>query len=565
MSFALRLFFFAFISFPRTCGLASFNQRKGVNHQLRTATPYSWGVRGLLPLLLLLLPMSSYAQKDLYALEHIVEIELEMHDANWKKKLNAWKKQLQKKRVTATLKVDGITYDSVGVRLKGNSSYFAPAKAEKKKLPFNIKVSYTDKKQRVNDKYKTLKLSNLFRDPSYLRETLSYQVLRDYMAGPECNYARLTVDGEYYGLYNLTESVDQNFWAEEFATSNGIMFKCDPESKEDAPSSCPPGIGANLAYIGQDTACYAARYELKKSDYGWGELMKLSKAVTEEDLDLNSVLNVDEALWMLAFDNALANLDSYLGAFCHNYYLLKDETGIWRPIVWDLNLSMGGFRLLDKKKILTDEELVSLSPFIHFSDRNKDRPLILRLFDKPLYRKMYVAHLKTIYDEQFATGLYDERAKKIREVISSLVVQEPNPLYPTENYTLNYHGTVEVAGGKVIGVEEFFKKRGAYLKQHKLYALPVPTIANHTATKDGDQVVVSVSLETGDAERPVWVAYRAKGMGTFRYLQLKAEADGNYTASLPAEEIEEYFLVAEGRVSATVLPARSAREWFTVE
>lgn len=555
MSVVLRLFFLAFITFFCTCALALI---KGMREQ-RVKRML------VLPLLLFTFTPFLHAQEELYALEHIVEIELEMHDDNWKKKLNAWKKQLLKKRVTATLKVDGVTYDSVGVRLKGNSSYFAPAKAEKKKLPFNIKVSYTDKKQSVHGKYKTLKLSNLFRDPSYLRETLSYQVLRDYMAAPECNYARLTVDGEYYGLYNLTESVDQNFWAEEFATTNGIMFKCDPESKEDAPDSCPPGIGANLAYIGRDTACYAARYELKKSDYGWAELMNLSEAVTDEKLDLNEILNVDEALWMLAFDNALANLDSYLGAFCHNYYLLKDESGVWRPIVWDLNLSIGGFRLLDKKRILSDDELVSLSPFVHFSDRNEDRPLILRLFDKPLYRKMYVAHLRTIYDEQFATGLYDDRAKKIRDVISSLVVQEPNPLYPTENYTLNYHRTVDVAGGKVIGVEEFFKKRGAYLKAHKLYAQPVPTIADHAATKDEDEVVVSVSLEEGDSGQPVWVAYRPQGAGTFSYHQLEAEADGNYTASLPATEIEEYFLVAEGRISATVLPARSAREWFKVK
>jgi len=78
-------------------------------------------------------------------------------------------------------------------------------------------------------------------------------------------------------------------------------------------------------------------------------------------------------------------------------------------------------------------------------------------------------------------------------------------------------------------------------------------------------VVVSVSLEEGDSGQPVWVAYRPKGAGTFSYHQLQAEADGNYTTSLPATEIEEYFLVAEGRISATVLPARSAREWFSVK
>jgi len=503
--------------------------------------------------------------EPLYALNHVVEIELEMHDDHWKRKLNAWKKELQGGRVSATLRVDGVVYDSVGVRLKGNSSYFAPARAEKKKLPFNIKVNYINKKQRVNKKYRTLKLSNLFRDPSYLRETLSYQIARDYLAAPACNYARLTVDGDYYGLYNLTESVDENFWSENFATDEGVMFKCDPENKKPPPRHCPPGTGANLAYLGEDSLCYNHRYELKKSDYGWEELVVLTKAVADEKQDLDEVLNVDEALWMLAFDNALTNLDSYLGAFCHNYYLFKDASGIWRPVIWDLNLSIGAFRLVDQKTVLTDDQLYTLSPFLHFADRNKERPLILRLFDRPLYRKMYVAHLQTIYEEQFASGRYDERSEKIRDVITSLVVSEPHPLYPVENYTLNYHGTVEVPGAKIVGVKEFFKKRGDFLREHPLFKETVPVIAEHNALRTGDNVSVSVTLKKGDSGQPVWVAHRAEGEGTFRYLRLKAEADGNFAATLPAEEIKEYFVVAEGKISANVLPARSAREWFTVE
>lgn len=504
------------------------------------------------------------AQESLYALHRVVEIELDMYDEHWKRKLNAWKKQNQGKRVLATLRVDGVTYDSVGVRLKGNSSYFAPAKAEKKKLPFNIKVSYAKDAQTVDGKYRTLKLSNLFRDPSYLRETLSYQIARDYLPAPECNYARLTVDGDYFGLYNLTESVDENFWAEEFATPDdaGIMFKCDPESKDPAPASCPPGLGANLAYLGQDTACYAARYELKKSDHGWAELMKLTRAVSDKKADLNAVMNVDEALWMLAFNNALSNLDSYLGIFCHNYYLVKDATGVWRPVVWDLNLSLGGFKLMDRTDIYDHQQLVTMSPFVHFVDRNEQRPLILRLLDKPLYRKMYVAHLRTIHEEQFASGRYAERAEEIRGVITPHVVNEPNPLYPTETYTQNYHGTVDVAGGEVIGVEEFFKKRGAFLGQHKLFVKPVPTVADHAAVRTEDGVAISVTLAGGESGHPVWVAHRVSGAGTFAYTELRAEAEGSYATVLPAAD--EYFIVAEGAVAATVLPARSAREWFTV-
>ncbi|MEM6772366.1 MAG: CotH kinase family protein, partial [Bacteroidota bacterium] len=230
------------------------------------------------------------AQKDLYALDHIVEVELEMHDPYWKKKLNAWKKQNLSNRVTATLKVDGITYDSVGVRLKGNSSYFSPARADKKKLPFNIKVSYTDKDQMVQGKYRTIKLSNVFRDPSFVREALSYQIARDYVSAPDCNFARLTVDGDYFGLYNLTESVDERFWEDEFDSPDGLLIKCDPESKDDPPGSCPPGLGANLAYLGQDSACYAARYELKKTETGWDELMALTEVVSDENADLSQVM-----------------------------------------------------------------------------------------------------------------------------------------------------------------------------------------------------------------------------------------------------------------------------------
>jgi len=249
-------------------------------------------------------------------------------------------------------------------------------------------------------------------------------------------------------------------------------------------------------------------------------------------------MNVDEALWMLAFNNALANLDSYLGAFCHNYYLFKDESGVWRPVVWDLNLSLAGFRIMDKKKILSDDQLIKLSPFVHFADQNPDRPLITRLLSRPLFRK---------------------------KVITPLVVKEPNPLYPTETYTQNYHNTVDVTGGEVVGVQEFFKKRGAYLAAHPLFKEDPPAIADHAAVRDGDTVTVSVTLAAGAATKGVWVAHRAAGHGGFTYSPLTAEADGNYTVSLSADTAEEYFLVAEGNISATVLPARSAREWFVVE
>lgn len=39
---------------------------------------------------------------------------------------------------------------------------------------------------------------------------------------------------------------------------------------------------------------------------------------------------------MLAFDNVLVNIDSYIGTFKQNYYLYKDDNGRFNAIVWDL-------------------------------------------------------------------------------------------------------------------------------------------------------------------------------------------------------------------------------------
>jgi len=62
--------------------------------------------------------------QDLYAVEQIQTVKLYIETPNWDNRLNAYKKQGLDKRVPAKLVLNGVTYDSVGVRYKGNSSYF---------------------------------------------------------------------------------------------------------------------------------------------------------------------------------------------------------------------------------------------------------------------------------------------------------------------------------------------------------------------------------------------------------------------------------------------------------
>jgi spore coat protein CotH len=259
-----------------------------------------------------LVSFSLAAQTDLYNPEKIQEIRISFDDPNWFQTLHEYKEEGNEKRLEATLVLNGTSYEGVGVRFKGNSSYYNVRKTGATKLPFNIKANFTEKGQRFPDDIKTLKLSNVFRDPSFLREVLSYEIAAKYMPSPRAGFSRVYVNDEYLGLYNLTESVDENFLEDHFGENQGTFVKCDPAWGAKEKDYCPEGDKASLMYQGDNPNCYFTYYEMK-SDSGWTELIDLTKVLTNEPERIEEILDVDMALWMLAFNNVLVNLDSYTG------------------------------------------------------------------------------------------------------------------------------------------------------------------------------------------------------------------------------------------------------------
>ncbi|MBK7500546.1 MAG: CotH kinase family protein [Ignavibacteriales bacterium] len=107
-----------------------------------------------------------------------------------------------------------------------------------------------------------------------------------------------------------------------FYSKNNSFFKCNP------PDGAGPGTTdlPNLVYLGQDSSSYYQAYEMQ-SDFGWSDLINLSNTLNNNISEIENLLDVDRALWMIAFDNILVNLDSYIGGFAQNYYLYKDNTG----------------------------------------------------------------------------------------------------------------------------------------------------------------------------------------------------------------------------------------------
>jgi len=508
-------------------------------------------------------------ETGLFAVESILEVKLYFEEVDWDQQLDALKQAGEDNRLLGEVIINGEKFTEVGVRYKGNSSYYNVRNEGLSKLPFNIKLDYKGKKQALAGNITTLKLSNVFRDPSFLREVLAYEIAGEYMPAPKANYAKVYVNDKYLGLYNNTESIDDLFLDQYYGEHNGTLVKCDPNWHVKAPENCELGDKASLMYLGPDSTCYLGLYEMKTKT-GWDKLIELTQVLNQEFESIESILNVDQALWMLAFDNVLVNLDSYIGQLCHNYYLYQDTAGIFHPMVWDMNLAFGGFRRTGIGNSLSNKAMSTLSPFIHFKEKNEKRPLITQLLADPFYRKIYVAHIKTILTEQFLSTRYLERAAAIQALIRTDVAEDENRLYPLESFEANIDTTIRVQGASIVGIKELMEPRIAYLSEHPLLKMKQPAISEVEHVEYGEFTGFSAKIE--GAQR-VWLCHRDTLHGPFQRIEMfddsghhdQQEGDSIWGCTIEKGKGVQYYIIAEGEHTASLSPARAALQYYEIK
>lgn len=499
----------------------------------------------------------------------IQEVKIEMPQKSWDVLLDSLKKHNPEARLFGTLFVNGQRFDSAGVRYKGNSSYFRTRNDTSKKLPFNIKLDYKKKNQKVNGQHSVVRLSNVFLDPSFVRDPLSYEIVRKYMPASQCNFSKLYINKKYYGLYVNTESVDLNFIKKHFGTTQGFLVKCDPDQWERtrSQSGCPKGENASLAYLNENTGCYDAFYEVD-DPAAWPNLLKLIKILNKNPEKIETVLDVDQTLWMHAINNAIVNLDSYTGSLSHNYFMWFDSLGVAHPIMWDFNMSFGGWRRDFSFQEMNDQALIQYSPIAEIE--NVKRPLVSKLLKNPTYRKIYLAHLRTILKENFTNGQYLTRAQALQRDIDPWVKQDSLKLYSYTNFQESLEKSMKAGPDNIIGIKQLMEKRTAWLLQHPLLLKPQPIITEAKHTKEGDTLKITAKLANATAG---YLFYRTDKRWAFTKMGMKddgtggdaATGDGVYTALVPAAQIKQYYLVAENEGAAVTLPEKASFEYLKVE
>jgi CotH kinase protein/Lamin Tail Domain/Secretion system C-terminal sorting domain len=533
---------------------------------------------------LLLLPatlltwLPAHAQStSFYDIGTVQDISLTFDQANWDYQLDTAKAGADGYILAARCVINGEVFDSVGVKYKGNSSY----NASNAKNPLHIELDHFREQSYQN--YVDVKLANGFSDPSFVREALSYSILGDYMDAPRANFARVTVNGAFYGLMTNVESISKRFLSDHFYASDGVFFKCNPIG-----GAGPGSSGASdLRYLGATASAYANSYELKSAT-GWDELLHLCDTLNNHPADLSQVLDIDRAIWMLAFNNVLVNLDSYSGAFRQNYYLYRDADHRFRPIVWDLNMAFGSFQMLTAGGgggALDTTAMKTLAPSANSTSAL--HPLIQKIWNTPHYRRMYLAHIKTIADD-LASGTRLAEAQQMQNTIGPDVFADTHKFYTNAQFTGNLTAAVVTTGGGgppgrnsvVPGVFRLLTGRLSYLSTAAELAGVPPTVAVPLVTpavpalNTSAWVTTTVSAPAGSpAVSSVLLGYRTDHAAGFRRVSMfddglhhdGAAADGVYGAELVATALQmEYFVYAENSAAGIFSPRRAEHEFYSL-
>lgn len=410
-------------------------------------------------LISLLILATSINGQDFYDIETVNTIELFFVEANWDQILDNLYAAGNDERLVGTAVINGVQFDSVGVRYKGNSTY----SANNIKNPFNIKLDHIIEDQTL-DGYGTIKLANGYFDPSFVREVLSYEIAGKYTPVGRANYANVYVNDDLIGLYTNCQSVDKFFLGNQYNSNDNTFIKGDSEGFWG---------GSDLRYLGPDSTAYYDYYEMK-SDYGWGDLVNLCDTLNNHPDYIETILNLDRALWMMAFHNLLVSLDSPIAA-PRNFYLYLDDTRHFNYIIWDLNMSFGTYTF-GLGLWVTMEDLQELDPF--FNADNSDYPIVHELLQVPEYRRIYISHMKTIMEENFSNGWYENRAMELQALIDEHVQADQNKFYSYNDFLLNVHTTITQGWMFTAGITPLMEPRQTFLNNHPAFRATAPSISN---------------------------------------------------------------------------------------
>jgi hypothetical protein len=347
--------------------------------------------------------------------------------------------------MAATVTINGVAYDSVGVRLKGNASFNHP----NDKKPFRLSFDEYRGDQRW-DGLKGVHLNNCWEDPTFMREKLHLDLCRDAgIPAPRANYAEVTLNGAPWGFYSLVEHVDKKFLAARYGDDGGTLYK--------ANDGFLGTLVSDFRWYGSGTAPYQARYELKTEEAldPWTDLIAAIDSLNNSAdvaAALPPVVNLTSLYRAVAADLMMSSLDCYAGSGRNFYSYFHPVTGRMEWIVWDAGMSFGSYWTLT-------QAYESLS--ITYVSSVANRPLVSKIFGDPALKNDYLYAFCDLFTHYFSAERLVPQIEALATVIRPHVQADPRKMYTDEQFETNLTTDITVGGHRKPGLAAFIATREA--------------------------------------------------------------------------------------------------------
>lgn len=361
------------------------------------------------------------------------------------------------------------TIDTVGIRLRGNTSREAAKKS--------FKISFEEfgvEHERVFG-LKKMNLNGEHNDPCVMRSKLNWDLMKQMnVPASRCGYIKFYVNGEYRGLYIHVEEYDKTFLRTRFGNDDGNLYKC----------LWP----ADLVFISNNPNDYKFEnsgrraYELHTNedadDYtDLAHLINiLNNAPSTVFVDsLEAKFDTWNLLKELAVEVVVGHWDDYWFNK-NNYWLYHNAyTGKFEFIPYDLDNTYGIWWDFEAGHDWGTDNIYEWGNVY-----NQPRPLVDRMLEIPQYRNLYTYMVEQVIDVMSQGAQLFARIDTLKTLISPAVEQD-------NFYTLDYGWDYQ----------DFLASFNNVMGNHVLYGLRDYIITRENSAR--------TQLEQGGMIAPVFV------------------------------------------------------------
>lgn len=170
-------------------------------------------------------------QDKLFDTSEVLDIDIVMDDAKWNEMLqNAQQEQYYECDVV----INGTTFKQVGIRPKGNTSLSSIARdPDNNRYSFKLEFDQFVDGQTCFGLDK-LVLNNSYADTTNMKEAIIYDMFQYLDADASLyNYAKISVNNEYWGVYLALEAVENSFMLRNYGMEKGYLYKPDSMNHND--------------------------------------------------------------------------------------------------------------------------------------------------------------------------------------------------------------------------------------------------------------------------------------------------------------------------------------------